>query len=421
MSDVIITASDASLETLLNNSDTPILLDLWAPWCQPCKALAPLLETLAENADQQLTVAKLDVEQYPAVMRRFGVRSIPTLLLFRNGEEVSRQIGMKTLAQLRGWLASHQIALEQHAPPTANASLRWGAFYGDPSLHEFLFQRLRRHAAEGRIEKAFSPYWLDNKGTTSAALAHSAQIEVFERVTGLPAAIACLLENLPAATPAQVDALANALLPGKDVGDVPLRWLHMWLGDSFYPWTEWLAEPALDDLRRQWLEHAGRHLAGAPAEETAWAALHQQATALLQNADSGQELEKYIAALLALLSPSPDAADAQSWRAIAIQLGFALAQLVQIQAGWSHAERAIPAQRVAWFKAREAAAGGNQLTDKQIVELRARWLEENPQFSAKEEAFYRHYPSHLATLRAPLEEQWWSLLHNAPRFRAPLE
>lgn len=421
MSDVIITASDASLDTLLNNSDTPILLDLWAPWCQPCKTLAPLLETLAENAAQKLTVAKLDVEQYPAAMRRFGVRSIPTLLLFRNGEEISRQIGMKTLAQLRGWLASHQIALEQHAPPTANAPLRWGAFYGDPSLHEFLFQRLRQNAADGRIEKAFSPYWLDDKGTTSAALAHSAQIEVFERVTGLPAAIACLLENLPAATPAQVDALANALLPGKDVGDVPLRWLHMWLGDSFYPWAAWLAQPALDDLRRQWLAHVGRHLAGTPVAETDWAALHQQATALLQNADDDQELEKYIAALLALLSPPPDAADAQSWRAISIQLGFALAQLAQIQAGWSHEERATPARRLAWFKAQEAAAEGNQLTDKQIVELRARWLEENSPFAAKEAAFYRHYSSHLATLIAPLEEQWWSLLHNAPRFRPPLE
>lgn len=87
MSDAIITTSDTSLDTLLATSDKPVLLDLWAPWCQPCKTLAPLLDTLADNTPDNLTVAKLDVEQYPAFMRRFGVRGIPTLLLFKMGRK----------------------------------------------------------------------------------------------------------------------------------------------------------------------------------------------------------------------------------------------------------------------------------------------------------------------------------------------
>nr|WED68261.1 thioredoxin [Pectobacterium colocasium] len=116
MSDTIITASDTSLDALLTTSDKPILLDLWAPWCQPCKTLAPLLSTIADNTPDNLTVAKLDVEQYPAFMQRFGVRGIPTLLLFKNGQEISRQIGVKTLAQLRGLAGIAPDCDTEHRP-----------------------------------------------------------------------------------------------------------------------------------------------------------------------------------------------------------------------------------------------------------------------------------------------------------------
>lgn len=421
MSDAIITASDTSLDTLLNHSDKPILLDLWAPWCQPCKTLAPLLNTIADNTPDNLTVAKLDVEQYPALMQRFGVRGIPTLLLFKNGQEISRQIGVKTLAQLRGWLESHQIAIQNTTPPLADTRVTWGAFYGDASLHGFLHQRLRQHAADGDIEQAFSPYWQDNKGSVSAVLAHSADIHIFERITGLPAALGLLLENLPSTTPTQVDALFAAIAPGKSVDGVALQWLQQWLGDAGNPWSDWLADSTVDGLRKQWIRAISQRLAGETVAESEWTALHQQAISWEEKASGELGLEKNIAAILASLSPPPAASDVDSWRGISITLGFALAQIMQINDGWNREERATPDKRFRWFKEQEDATPNKQLTDEQITALRAQWLQENPDFSAKEDAFYQRYPQLLEAQKIPLQETLWALLRRAPAFKPQLD
>ncbi|ATY90048.1 thioredoxin [Pectobacterium atrosepticum SCRI1043] len=421
MSDAIITASDTSLDALLNNSDKPILLDLWAPWCQPCKTLAPLLNTIADNTPDNLTVAKLDVEQYPAFMQRFGVRGIPTLLLFKNGQEISRQIGVKTLAQLRGWLESHEIAIQNTAQPLADTHVTWSTFYGDASLHTFLHQRLRQHAADGNIEHAFSPYWQDNKGSVSAVLAHSADIRIFERVTGLPAALGLLLEKLPSTTPEQVDALFAALAPGKTVDGVALQWLHHWLSHEENQWSDWLVDETVDGLRQQWVQAISRLLAGESVAESEWTALHQQAISWEEKAATELGLEKNIATILASLSPPPAASDADSWRSISTTLGFALAQILQIKDGWSREERATPDKRFRWFQAQEEATPSKKLTDEQITALREQWLQENSDFSAKEDAFYQRYPQLSEAQKIPLQETLWELLRRAPAFKSQLD
>ncbi|WCG82085.1 thioredoxin [Pectobacterium sp. A5351] len=421
MSDAIITASDTSLDALLNNNDKPILLDLWAPWCQPCKTLAPLLDTIADNTPDNLTVAKLDVEQYPALMQRFGVRGIPTLLLFKNGEEISRQIGVKTLAQLRGWLESHQIAIQNTAQPLADTRVTWGAFYGNASLHDFLHQRLRQHAANGDIEHAFSPYWQDNKGSVSAVLAHSTDIHIFERVSGLPAALGLLLEKLPTTTPAQVDALFAAIAPGKAIDGVALQWLQQWLDDAGNPWSDWLADSTVDSLRQQWITVASRLLAGETVAESEWTALHQQAISWEEKASGELGLEKNIASIIASLSPPPAASDVNSWRGVSTTLGFALAQILQIHDGWSREERATPDKRFRWFKEQEEATPNKRLTDAQITALREQWLQENPDFSAKESAFYQRYPQLLEQQKTHLQETLWELLRRAPAFTSQLD
>ncbi|MEQ9902076.1 thioredoxin [Pectobacterium punjabense] len=421
MSDAIITTSDTSLDTLLATSDKPVLLDLWAPWCQPCKTLAPLLDTLADNTSDNLTVAKLDVEQYPAFMRRFGVRGIPTLLLFKNGQEVSRQIGVKTLAQLRGWLESHQVAIQKTTQPLADAHVAWGTFYGDPSLRDFLHQRLRQHAVNGDIQQAYVPYWEENKGTISAVLAHSADIRIFERLTGFPAALGLLLEKLPCTTPAQVDALFAAIPPGKAVDGIALQWLHHWLTNDGNPWSEWLADRTLNDLRQQWLQLVAPLLAGESVAESAWTELHQQTVNLTEAATSEQGLEKNLASLLSRLSPPPAPSDAESWRGISVQLGFTLSQILQIQDGWSAEERATPAKRERWFEKQEDATPNKQLTREQITQLREQWLQENPVFSAKEAAFHQRYPELIENQKIPLQETLWELLRRAPVFKSQLD
>lgn len=92
--------SDRTFDTEVLQSETPVLVDFWATWCGPCKMIAPVLEEIAGEKDGKLKIAKLDVDQNPDSAQKFGVMSIPTLLLFKEGREVSRIVGYRSKNQL---------------------------------------------------------------------------------------------------------------------------------------------------------------------------------------------------------------------------------------------------------------------------------------------------------------------------------
>ncbi|ANW67313.1 thioredoxin [Mycolicibacterium murale] len=100
MSDNTVTVSDDSFADDVLASSTPVLVDFWATWCGPCKMVAPVLEEIASEKAGQLTVAKLDVDANPETARDFQVVSIPTMILFQNGEAVKRIVGAKGKAAL---------------------------------------------------------------------------------------------------------------------------------------------------------------------------------------------------------------------------------------------------------------------------------------------------------------------------------
>ncbi len=92
--------TDRTFDSEVLKSEKPVLVDFWATWCGPCKMIAPVLEEIAGEKDGLLKIAKLDVDQNPETAQKFGVMSIPTLLLFKNGAEVSRIVGYQSKAKL---------------------------------------------------------------------------------------------------------------------------------------------------------------------------------------------------------------------------------------------------------------------------------------------------------------------------------
>jgi thioredoxin len=91
---VIIT--DANFASTVEKSELPVLLDMWAAWCGPCRMIAPIIETLAKEMSGRVLIGKLDVDANPGTAARFGVQSIPTLLILKGGREVDRLVGVQT-------------------------------------------------------------------------------------------------------------------------------------------------------------------------------------------------------------------------------------------------------------------------------------------------------------------------------------
>jgi thioredoxin 1 len=103
----IINTSDATFESDVLKSDKPVLLDFWAEWCGPCKMIAPILDELSGDYADRLQIAKLNIDENPQTPPKFGIRGIPTLILFKNGTVEAQKVGAVSRSQLAAFLDSH--------------------------------------------------------------------------------------------------------------------------------------------------------------------------------------------------------------------------------------------------------------------------------------------------------------------------
>jgi len=101
--------SDASFkQSVIDNSNNqPVLVDFWAEWCGPCKALGPILENVSVEFEGKVAIKKVNIDENPEAPANFGIRSIPTMILFKNGSIADTKIGLSSEADLKNWLNSH--------------------------------------------------------------------------------------------------------------------------------------------------------------------------------------------------------------------------------------------------------------------------------------------------------------------------
>jgi thioredoxin 1 len=112
----IVHTSDASFADDVLNADKPVLLDFWAEWCGPCKMIAPILDEIAQEYQDRVRIAKLNIDENPQTPPKFGIRGIPTLILFKNGAVEAQKVGALSKSQLATFLDQHLDPVRERSP-----------------------------------------------------------------------------------------------------------------------------------------------------------------------------------------------------------------------------------------------------------------------------------------------------------------
>jgi len=408
-----------ALDRLLSAPNAPpLLLDLWAPWCQPCLAQAPILQRLAAVTAGRLRVVKLDIQQHPGVAEGLKVRGIPALVLFRNGHEVARLSGQRSFEQLCSWVdeKGDETVVDTSVPAFKPPPPLGGAFYGDEGLRGFLRDRALALAAEGNIENPRFPAWTGDRGSVSCAIVRHQDPEVFARITGLPAVVGFCLHFVDVATPEAIKATFEAIPVGADVRGVAPRLLLRWLADDTLPWPAHLG-PDAERVRLDWLRMCRDWLDGEPPLPDEWTALASRAQALMLP-DANRSVQHHFGQMMSRLSPPPSP-DEATWGGLLMMYGtFQQVTLVQREMGWTDEDFAVEVSRERWFKSRCADPGAisDEERDALVAEYEAGHAAIEAEQGHRMQRFCDEYPERMTPKRRRLQAQ---LIESLREVQAP--
>ncbi|WP_186144608.1 thioredoxin [Burkholderia gladioli] len=183
--------TEASFEADVTQNSRPVLIDFWAEWCGPCKALAPTLEKVARNFEGKVDIVKVNVEEHPSLRERFGVRGIPTLVLMNGGREAGRIVGNRTATQLASYLDAHLGTVTQLATPEITLC----AFGGDPQAKAARIAHLRDYL-ERKQASPDTPMWPENVTGALAFVVDSSDPEECATALGIPTDVVELVHVL---------------------------------------------------------------------------------------------------------------------------------------------------------------------------------------------------------------------------------
>lgn len=248
----IVEVNEANFTTEVEQATVPVFVDFWAPWCGPCKALAPLFDKLAETYGDQIKFAKVNTDDNKELAKRLDVRGLPTLLMFRDGQVVERTSGAQSKSHFSNLLDKYVTAPVAVAAPVAPVR-HFRAFYGDAALRDAVVARVRGHIENDRILSYGGGGPLSDaenrRYSLMAAALESADVRRYEGTLGIPAEAARLAEVVHSLSMREIEVAGakqyhlrgtasryplewlEAIPLGADLGTLTSRFIHWYLTD----------------------------------------------------------------------------------------------------------------------------------------------------------------------------------------------
>ncbi|WP_302074420.1 thioredoxin [Burkholderia glumae] len=269
--------TEASFEADVTLNSRPVLIDFWAEWCGPCKALAPTLEKVARNFEGKVDIVKVNVDEHPGLRERFGVRGIPALVLMNGADEAGRIVGNRTATQLASYLDAHLGTATQLAKPAVTLS----AFGGDAQLKAERIARLRDYL-ELKQADPNTPMWPEKVTGALAYVAGTSDPDECAVALGMPTDVLDTVASLSTYRSTHLSGARfvadwlESVPVGADLSALPGRLLNEILASPLVSDTL-DGDAALLAIRDELAALHAAEAGGAQLPEEKWAAVAQAA------------------------------------------------------------------------------------------------------------------------------------------------